>query len=112
MAGTHEQAGLLEPANGTPKVRAIDGEDLKSLPIHISDPAGDVRRIPIRRIDNGISIRGETSLTGRELFEVPKRNPRLVASLALLGNGREEIAHDWHGQNGSNDAVEEDSELH
>ena len=44
VAGTHEEVRLREPANRTSQVRAVDGEDLESLVVNISDPACDVAR--------------------------------------------------------------------
>ena len=72
---THEKAGLLEPADRTPEVRAINRKDLIGLPVHIPNPAWNICGISIRWIRDGISIRGEASLTGRKLFEIAERNP-------------------------------------
>src|ERR1700675_294103 len=105
MARAHEQARLLEPADRTTEVRAINCENLESLPIHIANPTGDVCRLPIGWIHHRITVGGEASLAGRKLLDVAERNPRLIASLPLLSNGREEIADDRHGKNCSDNAV-------
>src|ERR1700722_11648628 len=112
MTWAHKQARLREPANGTSEVRAVDREDLEVLPVHIANPAGDVCGVSIGGIHNGIAISSEPSLAGRELLEVAKWNPRLVASLTSAGNRRQEITHDRHGENCGDDSIEEDSDLH
>src|ERR1700734_1859942 len=61
MARAHEQARLRKPAHRTPQMRAVDGEDLKILPVHVANPAGDIRRVSVPWIHNGISIRGQAS---------------------------------------------------
>src|ERR1700745_2454407 len=93
-------------------MRAVDCEDLEVLPVHIANPAGDIRGIPIGWIHDRIAICGEASLAGRELFEVAKRDPRLVAGLTSARNRREKVAHDRNGKNSGDDSIEEDSDLH
>ena len=99
MTWAHKQARLWEPANRTSEVRAVDREDLEVLPVHIANPARDIRSISIGGIHDGIAISGEASLAGRELFEVAEWNPRLVAALASARNRREKITNDRHGEN-------------
>src|SRR5579863_485135 len=112
MTRAHKQARLWEPANGTSEVRAVDGEDLEVLPIHIANPTRDIRGISIGGARHRIEISGKTSLAGRELFEVAKWNPRLVAALASAGNGGEKVTHNRNGKNSGNDSIEQDSDLH
>src|SRR5215469_2822809 len=112
MTWAHKEARLRKPANRTSEVRAVDGEDLEFLPVHIANPAGDIGSISIGWIHHRIAISGEASLAGRELFEVAKWNPRLIASLTSAGHRREEITHNRNGKNSGNDSIEEDSDLH
>ena len=86
VARTHEQVGLGKPAHGTPQVRAIDRKDLEILAVEVSDPAGNIRRLAIPGIGNGIAKGRETSLAYRKLFHSAKREPRLVTWFAPASN--------------------------
>src|SRR5580704_15217869 len=112
MAGAQEQVRLREPANRTSEVRAVDRKNLEGLAINISNPAGDIGRFPIRWTHNRISIRRKPSLTRRKLFETAEGNPGVIAPFPLVDNGREEVAHDGHAENDSDDSVQENSDLH
>jgi hypothetical protein len=47
MTWTQKQPGLRKPANRTAKVRAVDGENLESITLDVSDPARGVRGFAI-----------------------------------------------------------------
>lgn len=70
---THKEIRLREPANWASKVGAIDGKDLEILTIHISDPTGNIRRLPIPGIHHRISIRSQPGLTCGKLFQSAQR---------------------------------------
>src|ERR1700722_5286161 len=112
MAGAQEQSGLREPADGTPKVRAINRKHLKRFSVHVADPASDVRRSPVRCAPDRVSIVGQASLAGRKLLEVSKGNPRIVTWSSTSRDGREQITQDGNGQNRADYAVAQDSNLH
>src|SRR5258708_23505425 len=62
VTGTHEQTRLWKPANRTSEVRAVDGKDLESLIVNVSDPACYVSRFAIPGIHDRVSLGTETSL--------------------------------------------------
>ena len=111
MAGTHKEARLREPANGTSQVRTIYGEDLELLTVDISNPARNIAGFAIPRIDDGISIGGETSLPSRKVFQSAQRNPRLITGLPPVDHRRKQIAHDRHGQGCAHDTINKESQL-
>jgi hypothetical protein len=112
MARTHKEVRLRKPPNGTPKVSAINGKDLKLLTVHISNPAGDVCRFSVPGIHHWISIRGQPGLTSRKLFQSAERQPRLIARLPTLNDGGKEVTDDGYGKNQTDDTVQKHSELH
>jgi hypothetical protein len=66
---------LWKPANRTSEVRAVDGKDLESLIVNVSDPACYISRFAIPGIHDRVSIGGETSLANRELFQPAEGKP-------------------------------------
>src|SRR5208282_3829949 len=105
VAGAHEEVRLGEPANWASQVRTVYGKDLEILLVNVSNPACDISGFAIPGIDDGILVRSEPSLASRELFQPAERKPRLVSDLPFASHGRNEIAHDRHRQNSSNDTV-------
>ena len=58
MTGTHEQAGLGEPADGTAEMRAVDSEYLKGLAVHVSHPTGNIGGLAVPGTHKGVAERG------------------------------------------------------
>jgi hypothetical protein len=56
-------------------MRAVDGEYLKGLAIHVAHPARNVCGFSVPGIHDRISVRCESSLPCRELVEFPKWEP-------------------------------------
>src|SRR5208282_1939079 len=112
MAGTHEQAGLREPANRTSQMGAVHGKHLEFLAVDVSHPAGHIPGHSVPEIHDGIHIRGEPGLAGWKLFELAESEPRLVGSLSPVRYRRKEVAHEGNGQNCRHDAVEHNAEFH
>jgi hypothetical protein len=50
-------------------VCAIDGENLENLPVQISNPARNIRRLTIPGIGSGIAKCGKPGLADRKLFQ-------------------------------------------
>ena len=111
VARTHEQVGLREPAHRTSEVRAIDRKDLEILAVQVSHPAGNIRGLAIPGIGTGIPIGGEPGLACGKLFQSAEREPRLITRLPPASHRRQKITHDRHGQNRTDDSVEEQSNL-
>jgi hypothetical protein len=97
--------------HGTPQVRAIDREHLEILAVDISDPAGDIRGLPIPGIGYRISKGREPRLAYRKFFQCSETEPGLVAGLAPANNRRHDITQDRYGQDCANDSVEQQSKL-
>src|SRR5882672_11502878 len=112
MTGAHEQAGLRKPSNRTSEVRAIDSEDLKILPIQVSNPAGDIRGITIPGIDHGIAVCGQASLAGGKLIHLAQGKPRFITELSGMTHRGQYVTHDGHGQNHADNSIEQNSQLH
>src|SRR5216684_994598 len=112
MARTHEEVRLGEPTNRASKVRAVDGEDLELLIVHIPNPARDVAGFAVPRIDHGILVCREPSLPSGKLLQPAKRKPRLITDLLFAHHGRKQITHDRHSQENPDDTVEKQAEFH
>src|ERR1017187_6326446 len=108
MPGAHEQAGLREPADRAPEMRAIDREDLELLAIYISYPAGNTRGLPISWIDHRVSINRQARLACRKLIERAEFKPRFVPWPPLANHRRKEVTHDGHRQDRPDGRIKED----
>src|ERR1700691_3807968 len=93
-------------------MRTIYGKDLELLIINMADPACDVAGFAVPGIDHGIPVSGESGLTRRELFQPAERKPRLISDLFSPYHGRQEVAHDWHGQGHADNTVEKHPQFH
>src|SRR5690348_13508752 len=97
VARAHEETGLREPAHRASEVSTIDGKDLESLPIQVSNPARNIGRPAIPGHDVGIPINSEPGLAHRKLFQAAKREPGFIAWLSPQCYGRHEIPQDRDG---------------
>ena len=105
VAGAHEEVRLWEPAHRTAKVRAVDGEDLKLIALHMANPARDVGGHAVVRSDDGIAVVDETRLTFGEVADGAKRYPRLELLIALKSRA-EQVAKNRDGENRADSPVE------
>src|SRR6266481_45077 len=112
MARAHEEVRLREPANRASQVRTVYGKDLERLIVNVPDPASDVVGLSVPRIDDWISISGETSLARRELFQAAEREPGLVSELLFASHRRKQVTYDRHRQQSADDTVKKQAELH
>jgi len=87
-------------------VCAIDGKNLEALPVQVSNPARNIRRLAIPGIGNGIPKCSEPGLAYGKLFQSTKREPRLVSLLPSTSNGRDNVTQYGYGQNCTHDSVE------
>src|SRR5262245_8061152 len=69
MTRAHEQVRLLEPANRAAEMRAVNGEDLKLLPLDSPHPARDISGHPIPWPRVRIAVGRKPRLTHREAFQ-------------------------------------------
>src|ERR1700693_6619320 len=111
MARAHEQTRLREPTDRTSEVCTIDCEHLKTLSVHVANPAGNIGSITIPRIHHGVSIRRQARFSGRKLIEIAERNPGVIAILPAASDRREKVTHDWHRKNQGAIVVKENSQL-
>ena len=107
VARAHEEVGLWEPANRTPEVRAIDGEDLETLSVQVSYPARNICCLAIPRVGDGIPIHSKPGLPCWKLFQPAHRKPVLIAWLSPASYWGNQVPQDRHGQNQSDEPVEE-----
>jgi hypothetical protein len=56
-------------------VRTVYGKDLELLIINVSNPACDISGFAVPGIHGRVSIRGETCLASRKLFQPAERKP-------------------------------------
>ena len=96
---------MREPAHRTAKVRAVDGEDLKLVALHMANPARDVGGHAVVRSDDGIAVVDETRLTFGEVADGAKRYPRLELLIALKSRA-EQVAENWDGENRADSPIE------
>jgi hypothetical protein len=92
VAGAHEEVRLREPPNGASQVRTIYGKDLEILIVNVSNPACDIGGLAVPGINDRISIRGESGLPSRKLFQPAERKSGKDEALPLrppLGTGHE-----------------------
>jgi hypothetical protein len=108
VAGTQEKTRLGKPANRATQVRAIYGKDLEILTVHISNPARDVASFFVPGIDPGISVRGETSLARRKLFQLAERKPRIVSALFFASHGLKQVTRNRGKQSRADNPVKPD----
>jgi hypothetical protein len=93
-------------------MRAIDCEYLKTLPVHVANPASDIGGIPIPGIHYRVSIGRQARFPGRKLIEIAERNPGIIAVLPAATDRREKVTHYRHRKNHGDNAVKENSQLH
>src|ERR1700732_281769 len=112
MARAHEQTRLREPTDRTSQVCTIDCEYLKTLSVHVANPAGNIGGITIPRIHYRVSISRQARFSGGKLIEIAERNPGFIALLSTASDRREKVTHDRHCKNHGDQAVKEKSQLH
>src|SRR5438270_13277959 len=93
-------------------MRTVNGKDLESLNIHPTNPARDATRLTIPIIDQWISIRSKSSLPSGKLFQFPEREPRVITDLPFSSHRRQEVSHDRHRQEDTDNAVKKYSQSH
>src|SRR5437763_14544949 len=93
-------------------MRAVDGKDLESLIVHPTNPARDATRLTIPIIEQRISIRSKSSLPSGKLVQPPEREPGVITDLPFPSHRRQEVTHDWHRQENTDNAVKKYSQFH
>jgi hypothetical protein len=78
---------------------------LKTLSVHVANPAGYIGGITIPRIHYGVSIRRQARFSGRKLIEIAESDPGFIAVLSAASDRREKVAHHRHCKNHGDDAV-------
>src|SRR5271156_6853925 len=96
MARAHEQTRLREPADRTSEVCTIDCEHLKTLPVHVADPAGNIGGITVPGIHHRISIRRQPRFSGRKLIEIAESDPGFIAVFSAASDWRQKVTHNRH----------------
>src|SRR5271166_980147 len=109
MARTHEQSGLREPAHRASQVGAVDSENLKLLALNAADPTRNAVGLSVGNTRNGIFKLGQPGLAFRELIELTQRDPAFVLPAIAAEDRRNQIADDWHCENGDRQAIQQHS---
>jgi hypothetical protein len=112
VTGTHEEAGLLEPADGAAKVGTVDGKYLKLITGDAAHPAGCIYSLSIGWHDQRIAKSSHPRLTLRKVVDVSKRHPRKIAIPATTRDGGKKETHNRHSQYERSESVKQDSHLH
>src|SRR5215467_8545251 len=109
MTGAHEQVRLLEPANWAAEMRAVNGEDLKLLPLDSPHPARDISGHPIPWPRVRIAVGRKPRLTNGEAFQRAERDPGIGWSFAPEAGKHK--AYDRNAYERRGDHVERGSKL-
>jgi hypothetical protein len=95
VTGTHEEAGLLEPADGAAKVGTVDGKYLKLITGDAAHPACCVDSLSIGGHDQGIAKSSHSRFSLGKVADVSQANPRKIAIAATASDGGKKKARNW-----------------
>ena len=108
VAGAHKKARFLKPANGTPKMRAIDRENLERFRIDAAHPAWNFGGVSVPGLTDRVPINGKSSLAFRKVVQGTQRNP---TRLRLSGEARQGISQKRHADERARDGVQSGADL-
>ena len=80
--------------------------------VHVSNPAGNIRGLPVSRIDHRVAISSKTGLPGRKLCKLAERKPRLIAWALFASQRRQKISHDRNREGRTDNAVKKQPDLY
>ena len=93
-------------------MRAIDREDLELFTTHAPHPARNIRGFPIRWVDGWMPESGQARLALGKLAERAELEPGFSPRPPFTNAGRQEVSHNWHGQDDTHGPVKQDPNLH
>ena len=109
MTGAHEEVRLLEPADRTSEVRAVDREDLKLLSLHPPHPARNISCLAIPRARVRVSVLRHSCLVFREISERSQRDPGCERT--FVTETGEDITEYGDGHEHGSNSVKKEAEL-